>query len=302
VKRAKPQAAEPAKVGIEALKLVAPPRADEDDDGKPRVVPSAVIGLFPMANQGLLRDMQAMVGGDALDGPVKSFIEVGASFFDKPPERPEEEAPAPVEKRTRAFADERLVSSADPFQSRAVRLARESRGLVVHGPPGTGKSQTISNIVGDHLSRGQRVLFVCDKRTALDVVYDRLEHMGLGSLCAVVHDPQRDQRELYKAVREQLDALPETKSDARAEAKLAKADAELQKIHSELTGYCDALMRPGKDVAHGMSLHELMGRWLALAPVKAVMGREGEAPAEPPPSPGKPTIGTRASATRTPTN
>ena len=59
--------------------------------------------------------------------------------------------------------------------------------------------------------------------TKLTVVHDRLEHMGLGSMCAVIHDPQRDQRELYRAVREQLDALPEAKSDPKAEAKLARA-------------------------------------------------------------------------------
>jgi hypothetical protein len=271
-KDAKPQAADAAapKSGWDALKLVAPPRADEDDDEKPQVVPAAVLGLFPMANQGLLRDMQAMVGGEALAGPVKSFIDVGSSFFEKPPAAEDPAAAQPVEKRARAFADERLVSGADPFQSRAVRLARESRGLVVHGPPGTGKSQTITNIVGDHLARGQRVLLVCDKRTALDVVYDRLVHLGLGDLCAVIHDPQRDQRELYKAVREQLDALPEAKSDARAEAKLAKADAELQKIHAELSAYCDAVMRPADKSGHGLSLHELMGQWLALAPLGAV--------------------------------
>ena len=51
-------------------------------------------------------------------------------------------------------------------------------GLVIHGPPGTGKSQTIANIIGDHLARGQRVLFVCDKRTALDVVQNRLPRRG----------------------------------------------------------------------------------------------------------------------------
>ena len=66
----------------------------------------------------------------------------------------------------------------------------------IFGPPGTGKSQTITNIIGDHLARGQRVLFVCDKRTALDVVNNRMEHLGLGRLCAIVHDPQRDQRDL----------------------------------------------------------------------------------------------------------
>jgi hypothetical protein len=41
----------------------------------------------------------------------------------------------------------------------------------VHGPPGTGKSQTITNMIGDHLARGERVLLVCDKRTALDATW-----------------------------------------------------------------------------------------------------------------------------------
>src|SRR5437763_8346293 len=113
-----------------------------------------------------------------------------------PTETPDASAKA-AQEQPRVFADERLVTHADPCQSRAVKLARTCRGLVVHGPPGTGKSQTITNIIGDHLSRGQRVLFVCDKRTALDVVMHRLEGLGLGALCAVVHDPQRDQRNLY---------------------------------------------------------------------------------------------------------
>src|SRR5205085_5615355 len=91
----------------------------------------------------------------------------------------------------RAFAEERLIADADPCQARAVRLARQARGLVIHGPPGTGKSQTITNVISDHLARGQRVLFVCDKRTALDVVSDRLNVLGLGNLCAIIHDPQR---------------------------------------------------------------------------------------------------------------
>src|SRR6185295_5757846 len=110
----------------------------------------------------------------------------------------------PPSKRVRRFTEERFITISDPCQARAVRLAKESPNLVIHGPPGTGKSQTITNIIGDHLARGERVLMVCDKRTAVDVVHDRLEHMGLGALCAVIHDPQRDQRELYKAVREQL--------------------------------------------------------------------------------------------------
>jgi hypothetical protein len=235
------------------------PKADDTAD-EPTIYLSAVLGLFPMANQGLLRDMQAMAGGEPLAGPVTSFIQANVNLdapLDAGPEAPQQ----PVARRTRVFADERLVAQADPCQARAVRLARSSRGLVIHGPPGTGKSQTITNIIGDHLARGDRVLLVSDKRTALDVVANRLVHMGLGNLAALIHDPQRDQRDLYRAIRDQLEALAEVTTDDKADQKLGKVDAELQQLHGELTEYWDALMNQQA----GDSFHELVGRWLGIA-------------------------------------
>src|SRR6185437_15026879 len=235
------------------FKLVSPSRSDEEDEPRPSVLPAAVVGLYPMANQGLLRDMQALAGGEPVTGPIESFIRRDLSL--NPAPAPDEPPQPVVEKRTRSFADERLVATADPCQARAVRLARTSRGLVVHGPPGTGKSQTISNIVGDHLARGQRVLFVCDKRTALDVVMNRLEAMGLGSLCAIVHDPQRDQRDLYRTIREQLDNLTEQRTDSSAEMRVARLDGELQQLHGVLMEHHAALMhRPSPQ---SPSFHEL---------------------------------------------
>jgi len=231
--------------------LRAVPRA-EDLPPEAAVLTSAVVGLFPASNQGLLRDMRWMIGAPELDGPVRGFLDVD---IDTAPDaqRPDE---SPGTERRR-YADERFVAPADPFQAQAVARARESTRLVVHGPPGTGKSQTITNIIGDHLARGQRVLFVSDKRTALDVVANRLDHLGLGRLRAVVHDPKRDQRDLYMAVRGALDDLPDLETDARAERKLAEVDAELQEIHDELLGAHEALMDGG--------FHELAGEWLALA-------------------------------------
>ena len=235
------------------------PKSD-DSNAKPRILCSAVLGLFPMANQGLLRDTQAMLTSDNLRGPIGSFIRRDV-ILDAPVARVPSASAAPTA-RPVTIADERFVSGSDPCQARAVRLARESRGLVIHGPPGTGKSQTITNIIGDYLARGQRVLVVCDKRTALDVVFNRLSHMGLGNLCALVHDPRRDQRELYKSIRQQLDDLPEAPVDARAEAKLTKVDVELQSLHDELSRYRDALVR--RQGESGLNIHELVGQWLAL--------------------------------------
>jgi restriction endonuclease-like protein/AAA domain-containing protein/uncharacterized protein DUF4011 len=223
------------------------PRADEERSAG--VLASAVLGLFPVSNQNLLHDLEALAEGEPCTGPIESFVRANRALAD---------AATPAPRDIRA---ERLVASADPCQARAVRLAGHTRGLVVHGPPGTGKSQTIANIIGDHLARGERVLFVCDKRTALDVVEHRLAHIGLGHLCAVIHDVQRDQRDLYRSIREQLEGLVDAKPNTAASAELARVDGELVRLHGELARYEAALARPD---ASGRSFHAVAGEWLAI--------------------------------------
>ncbi len=233
------------------------PKAEETTTAA--IVSAAVIGLFPLTNQALLEDLEAMAAGEVpLVGPVESFTRVDVEHAAAP------RAGATTLSRARTVAGERLVSQADPCQARAVELARSSRALVVHGPPGTGKSQTIANIIGDHLARGERVLFVCDKRTALDVVHHRLEHLGLGSLCAVVHDAARDQKELYRDIRDQLDGLTELRSNERAGADLAARDSELESLHSTLTTHARAVSEPGGEGA--ASFHSMCGEWIGLPP------------------------------------
>ncbi len=246
----------------ETFALAAAPRAD-DEDHAGEIVLSAVLGLYPMANEGLLRDMQAMAAETGtLDGPLKSFLEVNVDLNTTPEEASAEETPG---KKPRVFAEERLVAQADPCQARAALLARKAAGLVIHGPPGTGKSQTITNIIGDHLARGQRVLMVCDKRTALDVVAHRLEHLGFGPLIAIVHDPQRDQRDLYKAIRERLENLSEVRTRAGAAREVERMDAELQQLHNDLSAYWKSLMQTGE---RELSFHDAMGEWLAIDDAK----------------------------------
>lgn len=246
--------------------LIGSPRADREEASAAQILPAAVLGLFPFSNQGLIDDMEAFLAGEPLPGPAPAFVRVGSSEI-PPPAR----EPAPLSPPT-GFAEDRLIAPADPCQARTVRLARQAEILVVHGPPGTGKSQTIVNMIGDHLARGQRVLLVCDKRIALDVVYYRLDRLGLGQLCAVVHDAHSDQREFYRGVREQIENLTETAADEAAAGKLTRANNELQKLHDELTQYTTALT--AKPDAATPSLHELMGAWLAIpAPTSEADGR-----------------------------
>src|SRR5439155_11909997 len=103
-----------------SLALSPCPRADDDDaQPRPRILSSAVIGLFPAANQGLIRDTQAMLAGEPVSGPIESFTNLAVSL-DAPAPTVEpatgEESVAPVEKKMRQFADERFIASADPCQ------------------------------------------------------------------------------------------------------------------------------------------------------------------------------------------
>jgi hypothetical protein len=80
-----------------------------------------------------------------------------------------------------------LPVGADSSQLEAVYAASEGRSFILHGPPGTGKSQTITNIIANALFQGKRVLFAAEKMAALSVVQKRLAKIGLAPFCLEVH-------------------------------------------------------------------------------------------------------------------
>ena len=81
-----------------------------------------------------------------------------------------------------AMEDRYHVVPSDPTQASAIEEARTGKSYIIQGPPGTGKSQTITNFIADYVARGKRVLFVCEKRAAIDVVYARPRQCGLEAL------------------------------------------------------------------------------------------------------------------------
>lgn len=149
---------------------------------------------------------------------------------------------APAEAELDRVQDPRdlfTVLDADASQRRCLEAARRGQSFVLFGPPGTGKSQTITNLIADRLAEGQTVLFVSEKPAALDVVYRRLRQVGLGDHCLELHShlTQRSRvvRELYRCLTEEF-ALPPEPSEARF--------ARLRQYQDALNGYVEALQQP----------------------------------------------------------
>ena len=115
------------------------------------------------------------------------------------------------------------VVPGDPTQAAAVAPRATGRSYIIQGPPGTGKSQTITNLIADYVARGKRVLFVCEKRAAIDVVYHRLRQQGLDRICCLIHDSQADKKAFVKDLKETYEALARAgragrRTDASAQA------------------------------------------------------------------------------------
>ncbi len=90
------------------------------------------------------------------------------------------------------------ILDADPSQICVIENAKAGKNLVVEGPPGTGKSQTIANIIAELLANEKTVLFVCEKMAALEVVKKRLDQTGIGQFCLELHSKKTNKNEFLK--------------------------------------------------------------------------------------------------------
>ncbi|HEX6685371.1 MAG TPA: DUF4011 domain-containing protein, partial [Candidatus Limnocylindrales bacterium] len=120
-------------------------------------------------------------------------------------------------------ADEHVVLDADSSQSYVINSVIAGQHLVIKGPPGTGKSQTIANLIAALAAHGRTALFVAEKRAAIDAVLDRLHHVGLDDLVHNLHGEQQSRKELARSLEARLHR-------ARVEAEPDTAD-----VHQRLT-------------------------------------------------------------------
>ncbi|MFF2425957.1 DUF4011 domain-containing protein [Streptomyces mirabilis] len=156
--------------------------------------------------------------------------------------------------------DSPLVLDADASQRQAVAAAVAGQSFVLDGPPGTGKSQTITNMIAGLMHAGRSVLFVSEKAAALDVVLDRLKSVGLDSYALALHSHNTSR----KAVAQELGrALAE---EPRAPQLSQQTLAQARELRLVLSAYAEA-MNEVRDPL-GRTLHDVLGR----------VGRLSEAP------------------------
>jgi len=97
------------------------------------------------------------------------------------------------------------VLDADSSQRVSIEYALRGQSFVMKGPPGTGKSQTIANIIAECIAHGKSVLFVSDKMAALEVVYKRLSEVGLAHFCLELHSSKANKQEVVAELKRSLD-------------------------------------------------------------------------------------------------
>ncbi len=140
--------------------------------------------------------------------------------------------------------------SADSSQWEAIDLAQKGASFVLHGPPGTGKSQTITNIICNALYSGKRVLFVAEKKAALEVVKKRLDALGVGDFCLELHSSKVNKLEVAAKLASTL-ALASNEKAVSVDGKAASID----KLKTEMLAPLNALHKKRR---LGVSVYEAM--------------------------------------------
>jgi superfamily I DNA and/or RNA helicase/very-short-patch-repair endonuclease len=147
-----------------------------------------------------------------------------------------------------------LVFDADSSQHSALIDAVNGENLVIEGPPGSGKSQTIANIIAACIANGQKVLFVAEKMAALNVVKDRLDKAGLGNFCLELHSHKTNKQKILHDLEISINAHGEHRSPKDIHAEIARFEDLKEKLHNH------ANLINSTWAQTGLSLHDIFSK------------------------------------------
>ena len=219
--------------------------------GHDRLVPAAALFHVEYPGQAVQQDLQRLRSLPPTGTALELALRLAEPGIPAPERRPPE-------------AQQYFVASSDPSQAEAVFAARRERGLVIEGPPGTGKSQTIVNTVADCIGTGRSLLVVCQKQAALEVVHKRLEAEGLGQRVLMVTDVNKDREPVLRAIREQLERLGSVSTAAPGWVRQRKQVASrVDALEASLGQHHEAMV--AADVETGLTYRDVLLQLVTLA-------------------------------------
>ena len=168
----------------------------------------------------------------------------------------EEVVDARVIDKTNSPKDFSIPLDVDSSQMEAIVESGKGRTFILHGPPGTGKSQTITNMIANALYQGKRVLFVAEKMAALSVVQSRLEKIGLAPFCLELHSNKATKKHFL----EQMDEVLHVTKIKEPKEYASKAE-QLFVERKSLISYMNALHQKG---SNGLSLYDCISEYLSI--------------------------------------
>ncbi len=147
---------------------------------------------------------------------------------------------------------------ADSSQELAIQAAIAGKSFVLQGPPGTGKSQTITNMISELIARGKHVLFVAEKKAALDVVYQNLKKAGLEDYALPLHNAKIDKKTVVTSLNQSLldrQSIPKINDE-----QLRNLSHNYQHSMVELRKYADELLKVRNPI--NLNVYQMIGAYL----------------------------------------
>lgn len=216
------------------------------------VTEDMILGNFSFTKFVMWNDIHSHASAMQSSPIVRSLIE-GQLLLDDSNKPAADAREMEINKRPDALA---VPVDADSSQLEAISDAQAGRSFLLYGPPGTGKSQTITNLIANALYHNKRVLFVAQKKAALDVVESRLAKIGIAPFCLELHSNKMDKRRFLQQM--EL-ALQNTKGNPIEE--YAKKSNELYNHRMRLASFIKAMHSHKK---YGVSLYECIEQYLAI--------------------------------------